>query len=113
MPRGPKSATAGEYPEAFLWRNRPQITATGGDLLILQMLAANGLVEESLKTIAAREPHIRPFPSQADLERAVKDFIKELQRPPLRYFSLSKLGSDFLNFVGSKPEKEDETRSVV
>lgn len=113
MPQRPKSATAEEHPDWFLWRNRPQINATGSDLLIMQMLAANGLVEESLKTVAAREPHVRALRSQTDIERAVKDFLKELQKPPLRFFSLSKLGSDFLNFVGSKPEKEDDSQAVV
>jgi hypothetical protein len=113
MPRArQESETPHEVPDQMLWLNRPAVTATGSDLLILQMLAANGLVEESLKTIAARQPSAGSFSSTADIDKALKDFVRELQRPPLRYFRVSELGMDFLTFVGSKPQKEDQTPSV-
>jgi hypothetical protein len=78
----------------------------GTDLLILQTLAANGLVEERLKSVAVREPSVGPRSSPNEIEKALRNFIKELQQPPLRYFCISDLGTDFLKFVGSEPEPE-------
>ena len=96
------------------WQHRPEIMGEGSDMLILQMLAANGLVEENLK-VAIRGPSGSTYSSQSQVEKAIRDFVKEVQKPPLRYFRLSKLGMDFLKFVGSKqPEnlpREEEKPS--
>ena len=93
-------------PAWWLWRQRPEITGQGNDLLILQMLAGNGLVEESLKSIEVTQPSVGLSASKGDIERAIKDFIKQLQKPPVRLFRLSELGVDFLKFVGSEPKRE-------
>jgi hypothetical protein len=87
-----------------LSRRFPEVLGQGTDLLTLQTLAANGLVEERLKTVAAREPSLSTNPSQSEIDRAIKDFIKQLQKPPLRYFRLSDVGMKFLKFVGLGPD---------
>lgn len=89
-------------PNHVRWQMRPQITAEGTDLLALQMLAANSLVEEGLETKEVRMPSVDITSSRSGAERALQDFFKQLQRPPLRHFKLSKLGRDFLKFVGAE-----------
>jgi hypothetical protein len=87
-------------PRHTRWNMRPQITAEGTDLLALQLLAANSLVEETLETKEVRMPSVDITSSRSDAERALRDFFKQIQRPPVRHFALSKLGRDFLKFVG-------------
>jgi hypothetical protein len=87
-------------PEWWLWQQRPQFPGIGSGLLILQTLAARGLVEEELKVEAAREPRLGAYPSRSQIEHAIEDFIKQLQKPSKRYFALSDLGMKFLKFVG-------------
>jgi hypothetical protein len=86
--------------ELWSWDERPDRMGYGPDLLILQTLAANGLVVENLKSEAIREPAIGPSSSQSEIVKAVRNFIKDVQKPPLRYFCLSDLGVNFLKFVG-------------
>jgi hypothetical protein len=111
---GPPAVIAGfpkEYLEKELWRRRPNVQGFGTDGLILQMLAAHGLVEETLKP-AVREPRLWAAMSQWQVEKAVKDLIKELQESPTRYFSISKLGMDFLNFVGLETKEQGKNKST-
>jgi len=109
-PARPESDSSQERGDWWLWRQRPEVLGQGTDLLTLQMLAANGLVEETLKTLAAREPSLSTYPSQSEVDKAIKDFIKQLQRPPLRYFRLSDLGIKFLKFVGLDPSRHQTER---
>ena len=102
----PPKKMRSDFPDSFLWPTRPEITRVGSDLLILQMLAANGLAEEKLKSISIRNPHVSSRSSVSDVQRAVGEFIRQLQKPPLRSFRLSELGSDFLKFVGLEKEAE-------
>jgi hypothetical protein len=97
----PFGGAKGETVEKMLWRSRPSVQGKGSDLLILQMLAASGLVEETLKPAAIREFRFsRQEPSMSEAKRALVDYFKELHKPPKRYFELSELGRDFLRFVG-------------
>ena len=48
-----------------------------------------------------------------NIERAIKEFIEDLQRIPLRYFSLSRVGADFLKFVDLGPGKEPGPQPLV
>jgi hypothetical protein len=104
----PQAKPGTEYPDWALWRHRPEVTATGTDLLILQMLAGNGLVEERLQSLAVREPSVSSLHSQGDIERALRSFVSDLKKPPLRYFCLSDLGKDFLKFVGPTATAEGQ-----
>lgn len=72
------------------------------------MLAANGLVVENLKSTLARQQSVSRYASLGEIDKAITDFIKDLQKPPMRCFFLSDLGMDFLKFVGLVPEKEVE-----
>jgi len=90
-----------ELVEQIFWNRRPQIRGIGTASLVLQMLAANGLAEETLKS-AAERPQIGNISSRADAERALADFLKELAKPVERHYRLSPLGMDFLKFVGSE-----------
>lgn len=81
---------------------RPRMDGHGEDLLVLQMLAANGLVTESLESKKAHKVRLGP-PSESALrnaERQIKQLTRDLQRPPDRVFSLSSLRQDFISFVG-------------
>jgi hypothetical protein len=104
----PGQVTDEQYTDLVRWESRPHVQGRGTDLLILQMLAANGLVEEHLVSTPVREPAVGRTPSMTEIENALKKFIRELQKPPLRYFRLSDLGMGFLNFVGSD-QKEKAT----
>jgi hypothetical protein len=91
-----------ETVERMLWQSRRFVQGQGSDLLILQMLAASGLVEEILKPAEIREFRFsRQEPSIGEAKRALIAYFKELHKPPKRYFALSELGRDFLSFVGS------------
>lgn len=102
----PPKKMSPEFPDFIPWQQRPEITRGGSDLLILQMLAADGLIEEKLKGPNVREPSIGSLKSLDDARRTIRGVLKELRTTPLRSFRLSELGSDFLKFVG--PEKEAE-----
>jgi hypothetical protein len=104
----PRPKPEKDFPDWWAWNNRPNILGRGNDLLILQMLAANGLVVENLKSTVARQPSVSRYASIGEIDKALNDFIKDLQKPPMRYFCLSDLGMDFLKFVGLVPEKEVE-----
>jgi hypothetical protein len=107
QPRPTIVATMGgdfEASEEYRWRNRGTITPDGENLLLSQMLSANGLLHENLTTIEARPPSVRNHSSIGEIDRALKEFAKELQRPPVRTFCLSELGRDFLRFVGIEPK---------
>ena len=93
-------------PEWWRWRQRPEIPGEASNLPIFQALAAHGLVEENLKSIEPQEPSIGSFTSTDQIQRALRNFVKELRKAPVRTFRLSDLGVDFLKFVGSGPEKE-------
>jgi hypothetical protein len=93
-------------PEDVMWQHRQSVSARGDDLLTFQMLAASGLVLENLFNPPINEPSISRYSSKSDLDRVVKDYLKELRKPPIRLFSLSQLGMDFLNFVGGAAETD-------
>jgi hypothetical protein len=97
------------YSEKMRWDRRPEIEGDGADLLILQMLAADGLVEERLQSLDVREPSVGSNPSLSDVTRAVRQLLKDLNKPPIRDFRLSELGRDFLKFVGSEQDKHEQT----
>jgi hypothetical protein len=82
------------------WQRRKSIEGKGHELLLLQMLAANGLAGENLQ--APHMPHIVMPASQAQARQALEEFFKHLQQPPRRLFQLSDLGNDFLEFVGAR-----------
>ena len=103
-PKRLKTLTAEQYPDWMLWNNRPQIVGYGTDLLVLQMLAANALVEETPKSEEVRMPSVDITSSRGDAERALNEFFKQIQRAPKRSFALSELGRDFLKFVGVEAE---------
>ena len=96
----PRDATSANYLNSIGWQQRPEIQGAGANLLILQMLAANGLAEEKLKSNSFRNPHISSRSSPSEIQSAVGDFVKQLQQPPRRCFCLSDMGRDFLRFVG-------------
>jgi hypothetical protein len=100
-------------PASWFWQQRPHVFGQGDDLLILQMLAANGLVEETLKANEVREPSVSNITSQGDITRAIRSLLQDLEKPPLRYFCLSVLGMDFLKFVGSEPTNEQAEQPPV
>lgn len=86
--------------EAVLWHNRAIITPSGDEMPLAQMLSGNGLLNEILVMKEARLPSITNRSSFNEIDRELKNYVKELQRPPIRSFSLSELGRDFLKFVG-------------
>jgi hypothetical protein len=57
----PKHLTPESCPDWHLWQQRPSVT--GRNLLVLQTLAANGLVEESLES-AAKRPSVGQYASR-------------------------------------------------
>lgn len=83
------------------WNARPTIVPEkNDDLAVLQMLAANGLVTESLKPARLRTtPRFSITMSTSEAEHLLSEFIKDLQKSPEREFRLSQFGRDFLNFV--------------
>jgi hypothetical protein len=101
----PKHLTPESCPDSHLWQQRPKVT--GSNLLVLQTLAANGLVEESLES-AAKRPSVRQYASRGEIDKTVDEVFKSFEKPPIRYFRLSEQGMDFLKFVGAVPEKQTE-----
>ena len=98
----PKDGTPdSQVPSEIAWRRRPNVKRGGTDLLVLQMLAANGLVEESLEGPSISKPSISSNISAAEAQRLLARHLRELEKPPTRSFRLSELGRDFLQFVGS------------
>jgi hypothetical protein len=96
----PQPERVRELPERA-WDWRPSIDAPqGDDLLVLQMLTANGLVTESLNAPQVRQPRFGgSVPSAGEVKHIMKKFTEDLQKPPERAFRLSTLGRDFVNFV--------------
>ena len=88
-------------PTEIRWRARPTLAGTDEDLVVLQMLAASGLVTESLKEPNVRVPRIsfNSLPSSSEARHAFNEIVKGLREPPKRMFRLSTVGRDFLNFV--------------
>jgi hypothetical protein len=67
-------------------------------LAVLQYLAANGLVEESLKSeMKISDPRYANRWTPSDAERAINDALKAA---PSRHFRISELGLDFLKYFG-------------
>jgi len=94
--------------ESAVWRGRPSVSASGDGLMIFQMLASNGLVEERLHPVV-KEPSVSSFATVDDAKRAVKDLLQSLRTPPRRTFSLSELGRDFLRFVGQRTAADPDS----
>jgi hypothetical protein len=102
-------------PPQIQWRARRSITTTKEEeLAVLQMLAANGLVTESLK-----ESHMPPNrqssyrqPSPAEMAQNLRKLIAAARKPPTRVFQLSTLGRDLLNFVGFAQIVAEETQET-
>jgi hypothetical protein len=104
LPKRPKEFSAEEYPDWMIWANRPKIFGRGTELLVLQMLAANSLVEEIAETKEVRLPSLSITSSEEHVRSTLKDFFDKLQRASVRYFLLSESGRDFLKFVGAEAE---------
>ena len=80
----------------------------GEQLAILQGLAANGLVEEFLKSeMKVSGPRFSSRWTQSDAERALK---KAFNAAPSRHFRMSKFGADFLNYLGQAPASDKQNR---
>lgn len=95
----PEERTRSEaYMKRHWWESRPEIVPSGADQLIAQMLSSFGLLEEGLRS-GFKEPHIRLSSPQA-AEQALRDILRELQKPPKQEFRISELGKDFLQFLG-------------
>jgi hypothetical protein len=86
--------------EGILWLERPKLYATPSNLIVLQPLVGYGLVEEELEMPELREPNISAIRDLGEVRSLIRDLLKSLQVPPSRIFSLSPLGSDFLEFMG-------------
>ena len=63
------------------------------------MLAANGLVTESLIPPRVRTPRFSNTLSQSEVRQIIGEFIKDLQQSPQKEFRLSEFGRDFLKFI--------------
>ncbi len=90
--------------EEWMWKARRSVKGKGADMLVLQMLAANALVEESLDSAPAQRLRISSTPTIREAKRALESLGKQTKKPPVRSFLLSELGRDFLRFVGSSKE---------
>jgi hypothetical protein len=87
-------------------RSRPTSTK---DLLVLQMLHANGLVTESLKPPRLKQPGFGGYNiSKTEATQIMNDFFKDLQKPPEREFQISAFGVDFLKFVSMSAIPNDD-----
>src|ERR1700719_736362 len=104
----PKHLTHESCPDWHLWQQRPKVT--GPNLLVLQTLAANGFVEESLES-AAKRPSFRQYALRGEIDKTVAEGFKSFEKPPIRYFRLSEQGMDFLKFVGAVPEPVPEKQT--
>lgn len=81
-------------------RWQPSMHGKGDELLVLQMLMANGLVTESTEPPKVRSPRFGSgIPSTGQTARAFGKLAEDLQRTPRRTFRLSSLGRDFLKLV--------------
>jgi hypothetical protein len=104
LPR-PVSADGSEKEsEEWMWKVRRPMKRKGADLLVLQMLAANGLVEETLHSARVQRPRISSRPTIGEAKQAIERLSKEAEKPPVRSFLLSELGRDFLHFVRSSKQ---------
>jgi len=91
------------FPPEMRWAYRPRVKGPDGEcLMVLQQLAGEGLVEETIE--GPKPPHARPISSQSDAARFLAELLEELSKPPVRCFRLSELGRDFINFVALKQE---------
>ena len=79
-------------------------TPSGEKLAVLQRLAANGLVEEFLKSESSLSG--QRFGPAATIDDAERALSRALSTPPSRHFRLSKFGLDFLVFFGATITKE-------
>jgi hypothetical protein len=92
----------------LIWNRRPTLRPQEDDLLVLQMLHAYGLVRETLVSPVKDAPRVPSgYNTQAEIRGAFREFIKQLQKSPVREFRISQLGWDFLEFTGL-PKKKNE-----
>ncbi len=97
--------------EFLRWNRRPRISPDGDDLLALQMLHADGLVEETI-TSSIDEPRLSSTSDVGQAREALRQFIKNVRNPQIeRSFRLSTLGDAFLKFMGlpKTPKGPNET----
>ncbi|PYV68129.1 MAG: hypothetical protein DMG97_25595 [Acidobacteria bacterium] len=96
------------------WTRRLLLKPQGDDLLVLQMLHAYGLVEESLLSPVKNAPRVPSgYNKEAEIKGAFREFIKQLQKSPIREFRLSQLGWDFLEFTGLSRKKSEADARVA
>lgn len=94
------------------WNARPAMVGTNADeLAVLQMLAARGLVTETIKPPKLREPRFGGNISASEAQHILTEFIKELQQSPEREFQLSEFGRDFLQFISLPATPNESVRS--
>jgi hypothetical protein len=79
------------------------------DLLVLQMLHANGLVTHSLKPPRLKQPRFGGYNiSHTEATQIMNDFFKDLQKPAESEFQISAFGADFLKFVSMSAIRNDD-----
>jgi hypothetical protein len=101
LPRPAAGDGSEQESEEWMWKVRRPVTGKGADLLVLQMLAANGLVEETLHSATIQRPRISSRPTIGEAKHAIERLSKEAEKPPVRSFLISELGRDFLRVVRS------------
>jgi hypothetical protein len=93
------------FPPEIRWADRPTVRGPAAEsLMVLQQLAAEGLVEETIE--GPKPPIPRPISSQADAMSFLAELLEDLSKPPVRCFRLSEFGRDFITFVALKQEQE-------
>jgi hypothetical protein len=94
-----------EWDHRLRWAQRPTLTPRNDDdQLALHMLHTYGLVEENLSA-SIKEPSIPSRPSEGQIRQALRKFSKQLENPPVsRSFRLSRLGHDFVKFMGLRKQ---------
>jgi hypothetical protein len=105
------------YNPQWQWNARPMITsgqAKQDELAVLQMLAASGVLTESVTIPRLRTPRFSSTFSDSQARQIISEFIKDLQRSPEREFRLSEFGRDFLKFVSMSaiPDNHAEVRAT-
>lgn len=88
-----------EEQKKLAWNHRREMPGSGTDALVLQMLSASGLVQETLHS-DVKMPSFTERDRPYEIERKVKEFVRQVAKPPTRTYKLSELGRDFLAFVG-------------